>query len=71
MVAEMREKPPRNKGSDVGYGSGEGAAMKVGMQPAGFEPATGGLEIRCSIQLSYGCGRIVVSSGSLSMRRLD
>jgi integrase len=28
---------------------------KSQLQPAGIEPATGGLEIRCSIQLSYGC----------------
>src|SRR5437868_7128300 len=26
------------------------------MTPAGLEPATGGLEIHCSIQLSYGAG---------------
>jgi hypothetical protein len=30
------------------------AFAELAMPPAGFEPATVGLEVRCSIQLSYG-----------------
>src|SRR5690606_19367047 len=32
---------------------GEGCGKASMARPAGFEPATGGLEVRCSIQLSY------------------
>ena len=35
--------------------------------PPGLEPGTTGLEIRCSIQLSYGCVTVkITQSGSMS-----
>jgi hypothetical protein len=38
--------------------------LTVLARPAGFEPATHGLEGRCSIQLSYGRVRITVMGSS-------
>ncbi len=38
-------------------------------RPAGFEPATHGLEGRCSIQLSY--GRIVISAPCFAIMQVD
>ena len=38
--------------------------IKSETRPAGFEPATYGLEIRCSIQLSYGRSLIYVRRGA-------
>ena len=37
---------------------------------AGFEPATDGLEIRCSIQLSYECVKLIILLAGVVAHRL-
>ena len=54
-------------GSAVQRGGGmAGALLAKVANPAGLEPATAGLEIRCSIQLSYGFAKHPLTLPSLA-----
>ena len=54
---EMRFGSPKKMSAVLlkcGHSKPSSQLSERGIRPAGFEPATDGLEIRCSIQLSYG-----------------
>ena len=48
-----KQEPPDSPVKHSNDNACRSEAIKEVARPAGFEPATAGLEIRCSVQLSY------------------